>query len=195
MSGSNTSRTYSDGPVYAVFESGARLENSFLRVSYEATNMEVPTAQIDGFFPVFDEELNEPLSTGAIVGITVAVSFTTIAATVLIVVVVIWRRKKRWREREKARKEARQGRVRPVEQRDESPVRRTLAVARTIEEAEVIEFDTRGEVEDPNGSPAPGDPQSSTSDDSFVSVEVQIDGTRSYFYENDPGNVERGWRT
>jgi hypothetical protein len=131
---------------------------------------------------VFSEILNEPLSTAAIVGITVAASLVTIIATVLIVGIVIWRRKKRLIEIERLRREERKKRVKRVEQLERSPVRRTLAIARTIEEASIIEFDTREEMEASQNTRTSYEAQT-TSDDSFVSVEVELDGTRSFFYE------------
>jgi hypothetical protein len=164
------------------------MDNSFLRITYEASNDLLPTKQIDGFFPVFDEKLPEPLSMAAIIGISVGLSLLMIIIAVLIVIAVIWRRKGFKKNQKNALDNPYA--VDPSEiERPPSPprsgvmsTRPTLAVVR-VEDAPVIE--TVVQQKPPIRVLSETSSEDSSQGESTESVQAVGDGALSFFFEMD----------
>jgi hypothetical protein len=186
LSGSSSYDMQTDLPLYLVFDSGERIDNSFLRITYEASNDLTPTKQLDGFFPVFTEKLPEPLSMAAIIGISVGLSLLIIIIAILIVLAVIWKRKG-FGNNQKENQYVIDPPVpvpTPVSpSRYISTSRPTLAVVR-VEDAAVIEttVQQRPTVKETTDTSTEA---TSSEDESSKSVQAVIDGTLSFFYEMD----------
>ena len=171
-----------DEPAYAVWESGDAVDSCFLRASYATSIDSSLWKGYDGFYPVFNETLQDTLSREAIILISVATALVVIIVAGVIVCLIVWK-KRRLERRSQTDSSSEEPSMEMPEERAEVP--HSLVIVTDPLSAPAIEYvrvprteEKRQEVPEPSveaeQTTEAHEEDVASESDSFESVEVEV---------------------